>query len=210
VNKSYSQNGLKQDTIPKSQLICPQIHSRILKTNPLSMLQGQIILTGEYKLVYEFTTGQHQSLQIGGAYIGKNLLVLLGDTSYGISSNALGINGYRFQAAYKLFITKKYNAPVGIYVGPFASYTSVTMSYKQTSSITDYVYLNYFNINAMIGGQIVTGKFAIDGYLGFGYKYNTFSDNVTNRNYQMFAKDQFYFIDSHFKFLLGLNLGMAL
>ncbi|NVO01951.1 MAG: hypothetical protein HXX09_04555 [Bacteroidetes bacterium] len=206
----FAQYSLKQDTVPKSQLVCPQKHSRVIKTNPLSMIQGQIILTGEYKLVYEFATNQHQSMQIGGAYIGKSLMMLIGDTSRGVNTSSLSVSGFRFQAAYKLFLIKKYLAPVGIYVGPFCSYTSATLAYKQTSTTTDYINLRYFNVDAMIGGQVIAGKIAIDGYLGLGYKYNTFTENIANKNYQMFTRDQFFFIDNHFKFLLGLNLGLAL
>jgi hypothetical protein len=206
----YSQVTLKQDSLPKSELICPQKHSRVLKTNPLAMMQGQIFLTGEYKLVYEIATKQHQSLQIGGAYIGKSLIMLLSDSTSGIGMGALGVNGYRFQAAYKFFITKKFLAPVGIYFGPFCSYTSATMTYKQTQTLTDYYYLKYFNLDAMIGGQIIAGKFAIDGYFGLGYKYNTYTSQIANANYQLFNKDTFFFIDSHIKILLGLNLGVAL
>jgi hypothetical protein len=142
-----------------------------IKTNPLAALGGPIFITvlpitGEYKILFEARTAKKQSIEAGVSYLGPSLLLNLDEITD--STTSINTNGFRIQAAYKIFVTQT-SAPNGFYVGPHFSYATATLKNKQDPA--DYIDATKINFNILIGYQLITpGGFTLNIYTGLGYK----------------------------------------
>ena len=206
-NISISQQLNKKYDISKFQQ-----KSSIIKTNPLPIIQGPIIYTAEYRLVYEKVIAPEQAILIGGSYLGKNThlnYLEQYDTAY---QNATGrikmtVNGFRFQFAYKLYFAK--NAPKGFYIAPYFSYSQVKFSTKYLKQYNDHIKVIHMNYNIIVGYQaLIADKIAFDVFFGLGYRQNScveyFSQTTTPIDYPFN-----YPYNGWLKITLGCNVGYA-
>ena len=188
---------------------------RILKSNPLPILWGPIILTNEYRLIYETPLALRQSAMIGVSYLAKgpffDLIWFAADTTKSAHWAQLGqdahMNGIRVQGMYRLYLTKKHLAPRGIYIGPQASYSTAKITWKAYPD----VYVQYTNVNAniFIGAQgVIENVFVVDFFTGIGYKTNTYEFRTNGKTYTGNAIGISGRVED-LKLSLGFNLGYA-
>lgn len=186
----------------------------IIKTNLLPILMGSLPLTSEYRLLGEFMVATNQSISISGSYLGKNIFykLLIDSINTGLPTY---IKGYRFQLAYKYYLTHKKFMPRGFYLSPHCSYSSADYSIAPLNNSPDYIRITNFNANLLFGFQMLAkNTVAFDLFTGIGYKNYTYKEYLTiNKNksiitYNPSELDPFY--GSHFNFILiGFNFGIT-
>jgi hypothetical protein len=189
-----------------------------LKTNPLRVLIGPLLLSSEYRLLAEFQINRNQSFEIGASFINRGALFEQFFDSTGTSLDDFVINGFRIQGGYRVYLFNNFfyknqirdtpNGITGIYITPHASYMNMRISTKQ--ALKSGYYYNIFLVdgNVKLGVQLSFGKFILDSNIGVGYKQNDlyFVDphNVTKEK----TPDGLEFVfDSNLKLHLGLNMG---
>jgi hypothetical protein len=144
------------------------------KTNPLAALGGPIYVTivpvtGEYKLLFEARTAEHQSIEAGLSYLGPSLLLNMDELSEGDSLEGVRTSGFRVQVAYKFFLTRDTKAPEGFYVGPHFSYARATVEARDREG--DSFIASKTNLNLIFGYQLISnGGFVLNIYAGLGVK----------------------------------------
>jgi len=199
------------DTIEKFDFPKHTFFKDIIKTNLLPAFWGPIPFSSEYRLITELHTGKKQSIQIGGSYLGKSLLLLLFEDSLqkqGIQK--IIIRGYRFQCAYKFYLSAADYTYKRWYLAPYISYSSAKISDRQAQINFDYLQITHFNINILLGYQKIFNDFIVlDVFTGLGYKNNTWDDHKTKTNYSSINIDELGIYSSNFKFTLGFNIGIA-
>lgn len=182
----------------------------LVKTSILPVFYWQIPYAGEYRLVGEFSTGSRSSFLIGGSYLTRSLMFVLSQKLPVNSGNTpVQMNGYRVQVAYRYYFVSQDFRPEGLFISLHSSFASVATNFKGYTD--DKQYLEHFNVNLLLGGQVIAGnKVCIEGFIGPGFKNNSYLDRARN-NYGVFAFDQFMpVLYKHFKFTLGMNIGIAL
>ena len=188
-------------------------YSSVTKTNPYTPFWGPIILTSEYRIIQEFATNYHQSLQLGASYLNQSLFLLMyPDSFYQPGQSHYIFRGYRLQASYKFYLLKNKPAPYGIYLSPHISYSTVKVSYKQVKITENYDQIKHLNINILFGYQIISRKgFSIDVFTGLGYKNDKWEYHNNNSSYTKISVTNIplYTPNSNFKFTLGFNAGWA-
>ena len=160
------------------EIINPQAVNTIIKTNPLTILWGSIPLTAEYRVMVEQTSSKNQSDQIGISYLGKSPVLKLFEDSTE-DSNLLIVRGFRFQASHKFYINKLGDllglpfseyAPHGLYISPHLSYSTAKFSTKFLNSRDVFIRITHFNVNFLVGYQLIHDFWALDFFVGLGYK----------------------------------------
>jgi len=206
-----AQDSLNVPEVPKI--------TNIIKFNPLSILWGPIPLTAEYRILREIPIDGNQGVQVGISYLGKNPFVALAEAannqqnqnySYNYPNQKLSTSGYRIQLSYRVYLGNDL-APKGPYFGPMISYSEAYFSTKYARGYQNYVRASHFNINMLVGYQLVLwDKVAADLFAGLGYKKNRWDENSNNGIYQninVFNDIPFY--SWPIKFTLGINFGVA-
>lgn len=189
-----------------------KIHS-IIKFNPIPILWGPLLYTGEYRLLSEFTTSKRQSTQIGVGFLGKSLIYKLFEDSLGIFGNQKTIiRGFRIQASHRFFSSRKTYSPQGFYFSPHVSYAYAKLTTPYLLAHRIYIGESNFNINFLVGVQFFIARtVSVDFFGGFGYKnlkfWQQFQDSP--RIYFDPFDGQKSLYNSHFKFNLGLNFGIV-
>ena len=194
----------------------PQRVRNVIKTNPLVMLWGSVLLTSEIRLMNELVTARKQSTQVGFSYYGKSPIWLLIENDTTLSGNAtikLAIKGYRFQVQQKFYLNGKGYSPKGFYVSPHLSYSSVRLSTKFFNQYDNFIRITQFDLNLLAGIQAIKSNFAFDFFWGVGYKKNLWTQflspnkisNTNPPNDTAFGR----FYNSPVKISLGFNIGAA-
>ena len=193
---------------------------QILKSNPLPMLWGPIILTNEYRLIYEIPVAPRQAIMMGVSYLGKGpLFQAIWESNldsvpkqYQAKWIQLGkdarMNGIRVQGMYRFYLTKKHLAPRGIYIGPQASYSTVKITWASHPDF--YFKFNNFNVNFFAGAQgILWDVLAVDVFTGIGYKSNTYEAPDANGKILTGNATGITGHVENLKLSLGVNFGYA-
>lgn len=182
----------------------------LIKTSPFAPFMWQIPLTGEYRLLAEIMVAPKQSIQLGASYLTRSLFFVI---SQNIGSNAssdkVSGNGYRIQGSYKYYLLNRKYRPEGIFVSLHSSFASMRINFKDYPS--DYQTLQHFNINLLIGGQVmIKNRVSLELFFGPGYKNNIYSTHA-RIGYQVLDFEQLgpnY--RKNFKMSAGMNIGVAL
>lgn len=194
----------------------PQRVRNVIKTNPLMMIWGPVMLTSEIRLMNEIVTSKKQAVQIGFSYYGKSPLLLMVENDSVYTNNnsvKLAIQGFRFQLQNKFYLSNKGYSPKGFYVSPHLSYSSVKFSTKFFSQYDNFIQITQFDINLLAGIQFIKRHFAFDLFWGVGYKRNIWTEfqspnsirNIPPPDNMPFAN----LYKSPFKFTIGFNVGAA-
>jgi len=182
-------------------------HTSVFKTNPFAILWSTIPYTSEYRLMEEFRINLYHTLTIGASYMGLSpLMSLTINSNRGNGQPKAIAKGYRFQAAYKYYPSKKKFAPDGVYLGSMISYSSAMFTYQQANVFQNYLKVHYFNIDFITGRQFFIRNFALDMFFGMGYKSNAIEEHYTT-NYKFFDPKNFISKPEHFKLVMGINFG---
>lgn len=171
----------------------------IIKTNFLPTVVSQLFpICGEYRLVYEQAVPlSKNAFLIGLSY---NSTPLLFSSAYAKST----VNGIRFQAQYKYYLTKDKYAPTGAYIGPHFSYNYAKV--ENSDLFGELSHFTYVNFNILFGYQLIADeRFAVDIFSGLGYKKNEFSSDDPNSTTPDNVR-----LGSGAKFTFGFNFGIAL
>lgn len=194
--------------------------NNIIKTNPLSTIQGPIFLLGEQRVLYEHKLGTHKSVELGASYLAANSLIeeelfatvaaiaglvmytgfLPKNISFSTSTDKPVLDpwsttGYRLQASYRYYINRNHMR---------GFYTSLRISDSEAHGWVMFegkipFRVNLFNATGNIGCQFINQKgFTVDIYAGLGYKRITShysNDPVKTKN--------------GIKFSFGFNAGIA-
>ncbi len=209
---TLSGNLLAQDSLVLTFNYPQKIHA-IIKFNPIPILWGPLLYTGEYRILTEFTTAKRQSTQIGVGYLGKSLIYKQFEDSFGIfGSQKTIIKGFRVQASHRFFPSKKKYSPQGFYISPHVSYAyaKLTTPYFMANNI--YIGESNFNVNLLAGVQLFIARtVSVDFFGGFGYKKLKFWQQYRNKPRLYFdpfdGEKSLY--NSNFKFNLGVNFGIV-
>ncbi len=191
----------------------PQKIHAIVKFNPIPILWGPLLYTGEYRILSEFTTAKRQSTQIGVGYLGKGAFFKLFEDSLGLTGQTITVRGFRVQASHRFFPSKKRYSPQGFYVSPHVSYAYAKVIPGPASfASTYYLGESNFNINLLVGVQFFIARtVSVDFFAGLGYKNLKFWDQYGNkpRQYVDPFDGQRSLYNSHLKVNLGLNFGIV-
>ena len=112
----------EQDTLKKDR----KNTIRFNITNP--MLFGK----NNYILGYERTLGRHQSFTFNAGMFSLPKLLNINTDSIAYLSSTNNSRGINFSGDYRFYLSKenKYNAPHGVYIGPYATYTNFDRKYE--------------------------------------------------------------------------------
>jgi hypothetical protein len=200
-----------QDTLVLKFNYPQKIHA-IIKFNPIPILWGPLIYTGEYRILSEFTTSKRQSTQIGVGYLGKGALFKLFEDSLGIPGQKISVRGFRIQASHRFFTSRKRFSPQGFYISPHVSYAYARIVPGSFRSNTYYLGESNFNINLLVGIQFFIARtVGVDLFTGLGYKNLKFWDQYPNKPriyFDPFEGENSVF-SSNLKVSLGLNFGIV-
>ena len=195
----------------------PQTVSTVIKTNPLAVLWGSIPFTSEYRFMIELTSSKKQSDQIGISYLGKSpVLKLFEDTIENL--NLLIVRGIRFQGAHKFYINKlgiyfglpgSEYAPNGLYLSPHLSYSTAKFSTKFFNSRDVFIRTTHFNVNLLLGYQLIREYWALDFFAGMGYKNNIWIEHDQQNSININTSDFGPLYNSPVKLNLGFNVGFV-
>ncbi len=191
----------------------PQKIHAVIKFNPIPILWGPLLYTGEYRLLSEFTTSKRQSTQLGVGYLGKSLIYKLFEDSFGIfGSQKTIVRGFRVQASHRFFPSRKKYSPQGFYISPHVSYAYAKLTTPYFMANNLYIGESNFNVNMLVGIQFFIARtVSVDFFGGFGYKKLKFWEqrqNQPRKYFDPFDGEQSLY-NSNFKFNLGLNFGIV-
>lgn len=147
----YAQTVYAQDSIPEKKILKNTV--RINLTNP--MIFGQDC----YSVGYERTVGNHQSFSIDiGRFAFPRIFSINTDSVKDISSSTRS-KGFHISGDYRFYLSKenKYNAPRGVYIGPYVSYNSYSRDFKlsaDTEAFTGDLNANFKFRVASLGFQL--------------------------------------------------------
>lgn len=165
-----------QDSLKYKQ---PQQFYGSVKSNPFMMIWGHLPFTAEYRLMYELTMGERQSLQVGISYFGESPLFNL--PGAGGVGNTIILRGFRFQLMHKFYVRKDSWEPLGWYFAPDLSYSSAILSIRNQLLKNHYFKAEQTFICAVIGKQRKVGRnLCIDWFFGAGYKKYNVYENFSN------------------------------
>ncbi|GAA4002817.1 hypothetical protein GCM10022408_12860 [Hymenobacter fastidiosus] len=157
----------------------------LLKIAPLGWVHGQLPFSTESRISYEQVLGGRSSLGVSGSYLGTNYpfsfigsfalstaissaITLSGHPAAVWTDAKVRTRGYRYQLQYRYYLTRKRQAPEGLYLGPNVSYAQadyrVSFPDFNTSFLITQKNTNY---NLLIGYQTVLGRhLVIDVFTG--------------------------------------------
>lgn len=184
--------------------------NNIIKTNPLSIIQGSVPYCAEYRLLIEHVIGSKSSLQFGGSYLGKSPYLTLLEAG---SSDPVRfiVKGYRFQAEFKYYIStfiQNKKAPEGLYLAPTYSFSRAKLTDRYNTVANENLTLTYTYYCLKLGYQFLDGSLSMDTFIGAGYRDNNWVDNY-NSTSQLVDKKEYELYPGHLKLLLGFNMGYA-
>lgn len=184
--------------------------NNIIKTNPLTIIQGPIPFTSEYRLILEHMLGNKSSFQIGGSYLGKSPYLFYMEA---VSTDPvrLVVKGYRFQAEFRYYISGIINhktAPEGFYVAPSFSLSHAKLTNRYYNTFNEYLSFDYSNYCLKAGNQIFDNTLSLDFFVGIGYRDNILVDKINIPSQSANIKD-FEVFHGNLKLLLGFNMGYA-
>ncbi len=227
---TYPQDTDTADVSSQKSLLKEVTAGMIIKINPLATLIGHVILSSEYRLVFEVPVNEKRSSMLGISYLGKPLYweglaeALTLDTITRKRIANLDFTGFRFFLMPKNYIRSHLftelfssNAPYsGLYFGLILSYGVLKIAHWDPNlAITNNIQIIQFNTGVVMGLQIIALRhLSIDMYTGMGYKVNSIkiTENGISRLFRPPHQNnlfiQYYF--NPFKFYLGLNFGFAL
>ena len=206
---------IRLNPVPKKTARYPQ-QPIIIKTNPLAILWGPIILTSEYRIMVEMPSSKNQSMQFGISYLGKSPIwsIVEKQTKTGYHPLHFVMNGLSIQIANKFyFVRKKYGSPFGFYIAPMVVYSNAHISLSKARAYRNtYIDATQFSANIIVGLQVGRRKrFTADVFGGLGYKKNTWIYHATTyRTGPYDTKDFGKFFNSPVKVTLGVNFGWAI
>jgi len=177
----------------------------VIKINPLAILVGPIALTSEYRVVAEYATMPHQSIQIGLSYLGKNIFLDKLDTL----SNYYNINGFRFQLSYRWYLKRlrEHDKLLGIYLEPHFSISNAYLSIPLASYNYQEYLFSYQNIALKTGLQFsIANDLFLDVFMGLGYRENYLSNEHT-KEFEKLNYSDMMFYKGDLKIYLGFNIG---
>jgi len=190
----------------------------ILKTNPFNLIAGPIFpFVSEARITGEVVHGLKQSSQLSASYLFKGVLLSMVDNSTpgGLGIDELIFEGFRIQAAHRIFLmssTKsKMKAPVGLYIGPHASYSSLKIADRYFNQFQSYFRATYFNVNLLVGYQLNLGRAYFDFNFGLGYKNNYWIEQLATQRRVVPPDELGYgpYFSSPLKVQCGFELGYA-
>jgi len=176
----------------------------VLKINPLAILIGPISVTSEYRIVAEYATMPHQSIQIGLSYLGKNIFLNKLDSF----SDYYNINGFRLQLSYRWYLKafRQHDKLLGIYLEPHVSISNAYLSIPKASYNYQKHLVSYQNIALKIGFQFeIASDLFVDTFFGLGYRENYLSNEHTGEFEKLNYTAMIYKGD--LKIYLGFNIG---
>lgn len=191
-----------------------------IKTSPISMLQGPILLLAEYRLALEAIQNERISYQISAGYLNKSVFFNRAQSSASFNPKNFTFPGYRLQGELRYYLFKFHGiqdaqmkfTPSGYYLAANVSYLNAVLQLKNQAYPRN-VFSNY-SANAIIGLQaLVQQSFGIDIYAGIGYKENALYNidyrlNKTKLNLEAAGYSAYY--NSNLKITLGLNVTMGI
>lgn len=196
----------------------------LFKTNPMPILWGPIPFTAEYRLNFESVISRRESIEVGGSYLGESLLFAMIQGAAGPGAVRYNVTGYRFQIAYKIFVSDyfeygmKSNEQIsltGFYVAAHTSYSQAKLVTGATParSSSRFVEVSHFNFNFLVGVQenFMEDFFYIDMFAGLGYRHNEAWNVNTIQNTRRPNGDfqEIYLFPRNLKVTLGFNIGFA-
>jgi hypothetical protein len=142
-----------QDSIPEQKNLKNTI--RINLTNPM------IFGTDCFMFGYERTVGNHQSFSINTGRFSMPRLISINTDSIKDITKDNKSSGFHMSMDYRFYLSKenKYNAPHGVYIGPYATYNSYSRDYRLESSAESFT----GELNANMKFQVATIGFQL-GY----------------------------------------------
>ncbi len=202
--------GNVRDSLMEARLGRNRPARAIIKTSPFSIFYWQIPMTGEYRLNAEMMSGKKQSLSIGASYLTRSLFLAIAQNLPANSgADKVGANGYRVQGAYRYYLLNKPFRPEGLYLSLHASFASVKFNFKGYPD--DYQLLQHFNVNLLIGGQlIIANRVSLELFLGPGFKNNAYISRCRPGYEPIDTENLQPLLRKHFKFSLGMNIGIVL
>ncbi len=182
----------------------------IVKWSSFSYITGQIILCGEVRLSYERMLAYNHSLTVTGSYNYPNPILIVDALLRPKSSflSEYSIRGGRIAVGYRFYPLMGFRAPEGLFIGPYVSYNFVKV--KERHGNGDYLTINNFNANAIVGYQFQMGDhWYVEVFSGMGYK-NSFMINYDATNNKS-SRSPYYLIKPlrHFNLCGQLNIGYA-
>jgi hypothetical protein len=198
----------------------------VYKSNPFALLWGSIPFTSEIRIIREDVIAPQQTLQIGISYLAKGPFVRLlekqmsASTPGGLGNYTIILNGFRFQASYKVYLnelfnnlklTKDMHAPQGLYIAPHISYSQAKFTLKPLLARDIYIEMTHFNCGLHGGFQLVSRKgLALDVFTGLGYKQNVwYEQNGPFNRKQMDISDLGFLYNGPVKLYGGFNVGWS-
>ena len=161
----------------------------MLKTNPFPVLYGHIPMTSEYRLIYETAFAPRHSINIGAAYMGKNIIIPDAISSDYISDPAeISAEGYRLILNYRFIYNRNDIAPSGMYLGPEISYAKMEFE------------------DIIPNDKKLLEKVSI---LCQSYKNNSFENELNGTNRNVFEAGSIIY-DFPIKLSLGFNMGILI
>lgn len=173
-----SDNSGKSKNLYQKEL-APRRYS-VFKTNPLALIIGQIIYTGELRLGYEYMLTPKQSIQVAASYNFLNVFVKSTFDSLNVTvNNQIGTWGYRLQLSYRyyLYSTQDFK-PEGFFVSPHVSINRFRL-YERGNYSQYFSEDNFFNVNLLVGyQQILWDRITGEIVLGIGYRNNFIKERL--------------------------------
>ncbi len=205
--------AFSQDTLGFKGFTTPKFpyKQNVIKSCPVPILVGQIVVCGELRLMLEHMITHNQSLSIGASYNFPNLFLLMITAASKNRSifKHLSMRGARVMAGYRYYPLRSKKAPDGFFFGPYFSYNFVNIREKHGSN--NYEVINYLDAGIIAGYQFIAGNhFSLEGFGGFGYRDNFILNYNAhlNKTYTTFIP-QIIPAFEHVKFFLQMNLGYA-
>jgi hypothetical protein len=142
-----------QDSIPEKKNLKNTV--RINLTNPM------IFGTECYMFGYERTIGKHQSFSVNIGRFSMPRLISINTDSIRDITKSIKSSGFHLSVDYRFYLAKenKYNAPHGVYIGPYATYNAFSRDYRLASSAASFT----GELNANMKFQVATVGFQL-GY----------------------------------------------
>lgn len=198
----------------------------IFKTNPLSLISGEIpLLTSEYRGLLEYVPDYKSSYTAGISFYTMGPILKAAfeqDSSMkgsGFTVQDFALLGYRAQLGYRIYpqgMGSK-NAidgtfpPKGFFLFGLVSYSDARLFLRSNRS--NQIQFSHFNITANTGYQfVIDDVFTIEVYLGAGYKKNQINEisRTNSRSISNQLGEESFIYDNNLKINFGFNFGIIL
>ncbi len=183
----------------------------MIKSNPLTVFWGAVPFSSEYRVTFETNTGIAKYLNVGVAYLAKNIILMDGYTSVQ-NASALRFNGYKVHFNYRWKISRNRNLPEGFYLGPHISYAYMKITNRHSQGQNDYAYMQHFHAALLLGWQSkIFDIFYFDMFAGLGYKNNTWGNHVQHSSQKILSIQGLnYVYENYGKLKAGFSIGVLI